>query len=86
MTSDHFAVRVVIVALATSALVGVAVMGYLNIRQVPVQDPFDRLVTFLAGALAGVLAKTSTGPTEVIAPPGEAVAVEEIDPNPEPAP
>ena len=70
MTSDRFIPRVVVVTLAVGVIVGLGSMAYLAMTQTAIPDQFDRLVTFLAGALAGILATTRGGsedePTSVV--------------------
>jgi hypothetical protein len=86
MTSDHFAVRVIVATIAAGALMGVGIVGYLSITGTPIPDQLDRLVTLFAGAVIGVLARTSSStggageaPTavQVVNDPGEAVPVAE---------
>lgn len=71
MGTDPFNVRVVVIALAAAVLVGLAFMGFLAVLEKPIPDPFDRLVTFLAGGLTAVLVSTKVGveqPQEVTGP------------------
>lgn len=86
MSSDHFAVRVVVVTIAAGALLGLAAVGYLSTTGTAIPDQLDRLVTLFAGALIGVLARTSSStggegeaPTavEVVNDPDAAVPVAE---------
>lgn len=79
MSSDHFSVRVVVVALAVSTLGGLGVIAALAVMEQPIPDQLDRLVTLLAGALIGILARTSSSPerVEVANDPSNPVPVEE---------
>lgn len=60
MTSDHFAVRVVVVTISAGAILGLVAVGYLATTGTAIPDQLDRLVTLFAGALIGVLARTSS--------------------------
>lgn len=65
MTSDHFAVRVVVVTLAVATLVGLCLTGYLSATEKAIPDQLDRLITLMAGGLLGILSRTSSGTTDV---------------------
>ena len=81
MTSDHFAVRVVVVTIAAGAIIGLVAVGYLATTGTTIPDQLDRLVTLFAGALIGVLARTSsvddTQQVQVMNEPAEPIPVEE---------
>lgn len=92
MTSDHFAVRVVVVTIAAGALIGLAAVGYLATTGTTIPDQLDRLVTLFAGALIGVLARTSSTDdaqqVQVVNPPADPVNVADAPvppPNVDPA-
>lgn len=77
MATDRFTIRTVVVALAAVVVGGVACMGYLSMTQTPIPDQFDRLVTYLAGVLSGVLASTHSKSDED--PPDKVEVVNEPD-------
>lgn len=78
--SDDFAIKAVVVTLAILSVGGFLSIAYLAIIDAPIPDQLDRLVAGSLAALVGILAATRTGPTEVVAPVGQPVAVEEVDP------
>lgn len=56
--TDHRIPLIVVVTLSIGVLVGLASMAYMAMTQTAVPDQFDRLVTFLAGGMTGILATT----------------------------
>lgn len=83
MVTDRFTIRTVVVGLVVAVIGGVAAMAYLAFTQTPVPDPFDRLVTFLAGALTSVLVTTSSHgdeaqPVQIVNEPEDAVPTEDV--------
>ena len=84
MTTDGRIPLIVVATLAIGVRFGVATMGYLAVIERAVPGQFDRLVTFLAGGLAGILATTRGGdePQQVTVTnsPQEPVPVEDTAP------
>lgn len=78
MSSDNFSVRVVVCVLGVGVLIGLVAMAYLSFTGTAIPDPLDRLTTLMAGALIGVLAKTSTAAeqVQVVNEPDQPVPVE----------
>lgn len=60
MTSDHFAVRVVVCTLAIATVIGICLTGYLATTGTAIPDQLDRLITLMAGGLLGILSRTSS--------------------------
>jgi hypothetical protein len=80
--TDRFTVRVVVLALAICVVIGVGGFLYLSSTQTPIPDQFDRLVTFLAGGLVGMLVRTGTDePQPVVGEDGGPVEVAEVPPE-----
>lgn len=79
-SSDSFAVHVVVVTIAAGAVIGLIVVGYLATTGTAIPDQLDRLVTLFAGALIGVLARTSSSSdaqqVQVVNQPADPVPVE----------
>lgn len=66
MTTDRWLTRLVGLTLAIIAVVLTVVASTLVLREVPVPDPLDRLLTFVLGALVGRLT-TSKADSELVA-------------------
>lgn len=81
MTSDNFAVRVVVVTLALGTLGSLASISYLAFTGTAIPDQLDRLAFLIAGAIVGTLARTSSGAeqVEVVNTPADPVQVEQAD-------
>jgi hypothetical protein len=62
--TDRFTVRVVVCVLGIGVLGGLAALAYLAMTQTAIPDQLDRLITFLAGGLASVLATTRSSGEE----------------------
>lgn len=82
--TDRFTVRVVVCVLGIGVIGGLAALAFLASTQTPIPDQLDRLITFLAGGLASVLATTRSPaqPGEAIPPQDVHVANESTDPIP----
>lgn len=82
MSSDNFAVRVVVCTLSVATVVGIGLIGYLATTGTTIPDQLDRLITLMAGGLLGILSRTSSGttPVEVQNTAADPVQVEEADP------
>lgn len=82
--TDRFVVRVVVIALAVSVLAGLFGLMYLAITERAIPDQLDRLITFMAGGLVGLLVRTTSDdgpdgtPVQVMNPPHRPVNVEEV--------
>lgn len=60
MSTDRLTVRVVVFTLAGVVIGGAASMVFLTATHTTIPDALDRLVSIALGAIAGLLAKTST--------------------------
>lgn len=80
--SDHFPIRVVVVALSLGFLMSLVLIGWLASTQTPIPDALADVPVFTGGALAGILAKTSTGSDSVTIdqPVDDPIPVEEVAP------
>ena len=63
-TSDGFAIRVVIVMASVVTILGMLIMAYLAIHDIPIPDQIDRLTTISAAGALALLGRTSSGPHE----------------------
>lgn len=82
MTSDHFAVRVIVATIALGSILGLGAVAYLAITGTAIPDQLDRLVTLFAGAVIGVLARTSsTDDTQQVQVVNEAKDPVPVDPD-----
>jgi hypothetical protein len=57
---------IVVITLAVGVVAGLGSMAYMAMTQTAIPDQFDRLVTFLAGGLTGILATTRGGETQAV--------------------
>lgn len=85
MESDKFSVRAVVVVLGAVVLVVVLGEVWLASTGTSIPDSLDRLGFAALGAVGAMLAKTSTGPADVVVQnePGQPVPV---DDNPDERP
>lgn len=78
--TDHRIPFVVVITLSVGVLIGLGSMAFMAMTQTAIPDQFDRLVTFLAGGLAGILATTrgaeEVQPVQVMNEPADAVPVD----------
>jgi hypothetical protein len=84
---DARIVLIVAIAVAVSVVFGVALEGLMALTHIPIPDPFDRLVTYLAGVLSGFLISTKGSgeePTPVVGPTGGPVETVDVE-DPKPA-
>lgn len=80
--TDRFTVRVVVCVLGIGVLGGLAALAWLAFTGTPIPDQLDRLITFLAGGLASVLATTrSTSTPEQVVVANEAENPVPVDPD-----
>lgn len=70
---DRFPIRVVVVALSVGFIGSIVAIALLAFTTTTIPDSLSDIPVFAGGALAGILAKTTTAP--------EAVPVEEVDPE-----
>lgn len=65
MTDDRFPIRVVVLALSVGFIGSIAAICWLASTQTSIPDSLSDIPVFAGGALAGILAKTSTTPEAI---------------------
>lgn len=76
--SDHFPIRVVVLALSLGFLLSLCLIGWLASTQTPIPDALADVPVFTGGALAGILAKTGTEAVTIDQPPDDPIPVEDV--------
>lgn len=78
-TDDRFPIRVVVIALSLGFLGSIVAIAILAFTTTTIPDSLSDIPVFAGGALAGILAKTTTAPEAVTIdqPADEPIPVEE---------